>query len=340
MDLTALEKEMSSIARCNPIYEIKLSELGKALVIARDQNEISSEEYTVLYQKYFLLPDSRFADLSLYKVFIQTDFIPCNFYLSSFLKTRCKLYEIYNGLKYQEISFADNFSALIHTINTEIQTKKESFWDSFLILLLCIYSGNPFVCDYTLEVLKILKYAAEVEGSLLDNISKQKMKVFSSIPEEVGKNNASRFHFIKALLTDRSSLDATLRGLCLNNKQESLALLLYKNHAEARISISADDAINICLCVDEIKDYLWIFAEQKSKMLANIEELLPYLNDDHLFNLVLRVILQYGTLDHRNIESLEDLNKLFELLDNFSVTYFGKEEFKKLWKERSGHNVI
>ena len=332
MDLYELDNELCAMSKCNPVYQIKLAQFSKELVNARDLQQITQEDYENLYEKYFIVADNILDYFSLYCIFIESGFIPNNFYLSKFLRSRSHMYDLYDKLKRFDGSFQNTFPILMKQINIEMESKKESFWDSFLLLLLCIYTNNALIYDNALSILKIIKYAAEWEGNLLDTVSKQKMKVFSDIPDEVGKDNASKFHFIKALLTDRSSLCTVLNGLCINTSQNACKYLFNKNHAEACIEIRAKDAINLCLNDYELcEKYLWVFSDLIAEMQQYIENLLITINDDHLYNLVLSVLLHDGKIDSKVINSVADLEEIYALLDSFSVIYFGKDEIKKVF---------
>lgn len=327
---TVLE-ELKGLSLYSPIRQLKLLEFRHEIESAFSNKEIDKETLQDYKRKYLERDEFDFSIFHLYKFCSSSNFILQNFEMSKFLEYRKELYKFIKNIRCNSVTFEQGFISLLNELKEAMETEQESFWDSFFVLITClqlnanVLQTDPFYENRVL-ILQIIKYAAELEGRLVNGTAKDKMKLFADISPEIGKDIAIKFHFIKAAFISRDEIEGTLWKIVDGNpaysKQPKMLQMLCENQCKFKHDYSIIDLVSLFLNNTILFDYMWLLSNNKQEIINNLVSYAYDLIDYNVYSFIVFTILNDKMIDNVAVKSEREINELYKKLDTYNVEYY------------------
>lgn len=323
--------ELKNISKYSPIYLLKQMEFRQELETAYANGEIDDDTCKEYKKKYLEKDDFSFSTFDLYSICSADNFVLSNFDMSNFLESRKQLYKFIQNLKHNQVTFEKGFNDLLFKLNNTAEEQQELFWDSFFILITCIYLNadklqNGLLYDNRLPILKVIKYAAELEGKLVNGAANDKMKLFADISPEIGKDIAAKFHLIKAAFTNKKAIKEMLWSIIESNptykKQQRMMQMLFSNQCRLQNTYSVYDLIELFFNNEILQHNLWLIEDKKQEVLNQLISYAYNLIDYNVYSFLVFIILHEQRVDGEQIKSRTDKKAFYEKLDKYNVEYY------------------
>ena len=220
---------------------------------------------------------------------------------------------------------------------------EESFWDSFFVFMVCIYSlCNSTKCSLLSKnysnILNVLIFAAKLEGDLVEGLaSGTKMQLFADTLPAVGKDKATKAYLLKALITGECSLETMKTNILSNEAYKHDYYILQMVYLNFEL-LSNDYISPFCLSLlaqhPILLDNFWVFEFCRDKIYKSVIEMNNTIIDLYLNNYLVKEIIAKKKINGDVVNDLDTLNMVFIELDKYEVESFARSELINIITER------